>query len=203
MKLCEKCKNKHGGNYGSGRFCSKSCSKSRSRSKELKIVKCMDCSIELEVSIYASNKMCKCNNCGTRKNPEYYRTRNNSKKRILKEFFCKECNKKVDHNRKFCSKDCHTKYKDNLFEQQLNNNEYKSFNTLRLRQFLKRKTGHKCSICKNETWNNKPIPLILDHINGRALDNRLVNLRLVCGNCDMQLDTYKSKNKNSDRKYRK
>ena len=30
------------------------------------------------------------------------------------------------------------------------------------------------------------------------------NLRLVCPNCDSQLDTYKSKNKNSDRaKYRK
>lgn len=28
----------------------------------------------------------------------------------------------------------------------------------------------------------------------------LDNLRLVCGNCDMQLPTYKSKNKNSDRR---
>lgn len=46
------------------------------------------------------------------------------------------------------------------------------------------------------------IPLVIDHINGRSSDNRLENLRLVCGNCDMLLPTYKSKNKNSDRKYR-
>ena len=50
---------------------------------------------------------------------------------------------------------------------------------------------------------NQHIPLVLDHINGRANDDRLENLRLVCCNCDAQLPTYKSKNKNSDRKKRK
>lgn len=48
-----------------------------------------------------------------------------------------------------------------------------------------------------------PIPLVLDHINGKSSDNNLENLRLVCGNCDMQLPTYKSKNKNSERRKRK
>lgn len=52
-------------------------------------------------------------------------------------------------------------------------------------------------------WMNKPIPLVLDHINGDGLDDRLENLRLVCCNCDAQLPTYKSKNKHSTRKYRK
>lgn len=48
-------------------------------------------------------------------------------------------------------------------------------------------------------WNNKPMPLILDHINGKNNDNRLENLRFVCSNCDSQLPTYKSKNKKSKR----
>lgn len=55
---------------------------------------------------------------------------------------------------------------------------------------------YKCDICNIEPyWNGKPMPLILDHINGINNDNRLENLRFVCSNCDSQLPTYKSKNK--------
>lgn len=38
------------------------------------------------------------------------------------------------------------------------------------------------------------MPLILDHVDGDSDNWYLTNLRLVCGNCDMQLPTYKSKN---------
>jgi hypothetical protein len=52
-----------------------------------------------------------------------------------------------------------------------------------------------CKICNTPPmWNGKPMPLILDHINGINNDNRLENLRFVCSNCDSQLDTYKSRN---------
>lgn len=55
---------------------------------------------------------------------------------------------------------------------------------------------YKCSCCGIEAiWNNKPMVLILDHINGINNDNRLENLRFVCSNCDSQLDTYKAKNR--------
>ena len=54
---------------------------------------------------------------------------------------------------------------------------------------------YKCHICNiNAYWNNKPMPLILDHKNGKNNDNRLENLRFVCSNCDSQLPTYKSRN---------
>ena len=53
-----------------------------------------------------------------------------------------------------------------------------------------------CSCCGiGPLWQGKPMPLILDHINGVNDDNRLVNLRFVCSNCDSQLPTYKSKNR--------
>lgn len=55
---------------------------------------------------------------------------------------------------------------------------------------------YRCSCCGiGPEWRNKPMPLILDHINGINNDNRLENLRFVCSNCDSQLPTYKSKNK--------
>ena len=57
------------------------------------------------------------------------------------------------------------------------------------------KIEYKCQCCNiGPEWNGKPMPLILDHINGIHNDNRLENLRFVCSNCDSQLDTYKSKN---------
>ena len=48
-----------------------------------------------------------------------------------------------------------------------------------------------CAICSQlSTWNDKPLVLVLDHINGIHNDNRLHNLRLVCPNCDSQLSTF-------------
>ena len=55
---------------------------------------------------------------------------------------------------------------------------------------------YKCSCCGiGPEWNGKPMALILDHINGVNNDNRLLNLRFVCSNCDSQLSTYKARNK--------
>ena len=57
-------------------------------------------------------------------------------------------------------------------------------------------TEYVCSICgQTPFWNGKEMPLILDHINGDNKDDRLENLRWVCGNCNMQLDTTNGRNK--------
>jgi hypothetical protein len=44
-------------------------------------------------------------------------------------------------------------------------------------------------------WNGKKLQLILDHINGNNSDNRPKNLRLLCANCDSQLETRGGANK--------
>ena len=59
---------------------------------------------------------------------------------------------------------------------------------------------HKCDICGITEWLGKPISMILDHINGKANDNKVDNLRFLCHNCDSQSDHYKGRNKGNGRK---
>jgi len=55
---------------------------------------------------------------------------------------------------------------------------------------------NECTLCDvGGTWNGKPINHRLDHINGINNDHRLSNLRMVCPNCDSQLDTFCGRNK--------
>lgn len=65
-----------------------------------------------------------------------------------------------------------------------------------LQKRLKRelKWEHRCSMCQNTTWNDRPIPIEIDHINGDHRDNRIENIRFLCPNCHAQTDTYKGKN---------
>lgn len=57
-------------------------------------------------------------------------------------------------------------------------------------------TEYKCSICGQEPfWNGKELKMILDHISGNREDNTIENLRWVCPNCNIQLDTFGSKNR--------
>lgn len=54
---------------------------------------------------------------------------------------------------------------------------------------------YRCTECGNTgIWQNKPLSLQLDHINGIPNDNRLENLRFICANCHSQTETYAGKN---------
>lgn len=71
----------------------------------------------------------------------------------------------------------------------------------RLKAYLFReglKSRH-CEQCKRSTWEEQPIPLELDHINGQPYDNRIENLRILCPNCHALTPTYRAKNKRSVR----
>ena len=73
-----------------------------------------------------------------------------------------------------------------------------------IRDYIFEKQNQKCSICGlNNQWNGEELHFILDHVDGDASNDFENNLRLICPNCDSQLDTYKSRNKNSARSYRK
>lgn len=73
-----------------------------------------------------------------------------------------------------------------------------------IREYIFNDQNGKCAICGIPSfWNGKELHFILDHINRDASQSNRENLRLICPNCDSQLDTYKSKNKNSKRYGRK
>jgi hypothetical protein len=137
--------------------------------------------------------------------PENWKPANyNTKEKV----YCLNCSKECDvYSKKYCSAKCQQEYQSNLkyIDFIENNNEYCRENyspSVFKPKFLIEQDG-KCSICNmSNEWNNQTLVFILDHIDGNAANNNRNNLRLVCPNCDSQLDTYKSKNKNSARKYR-
>lgn len=47
-----------------------------------------------------------------------------------------------------------------------------------------------CEICGITGWNNKPLSLHLDHIDGDSSNNDLKNLQILCPNCHSQTSTY-------------
>lgn len=124
-------------------------------------------------------------------------------KRVKK---CLNCGKEIPkykRNKFYCSESCHQEYIKKEKRREIIENNGEGVYFRQIKKYLLEIRGHKCEICGRVSWMGKPIPLILDHINGHANNNSLDNVRLVCANCDAQLPTYKSKNKNSDRVYRK
>lgn len=54
---------------------------------------------------------------------------------------------------------------------------------------------NKCEVCGITEWNNKPLFMRLDHIDGNSHNHKLENLRMTCPNCHSQSETYCGKNK--------
>lgn len=143
-----------------------------------------------------------------KKNPDAYicLMDNDNVKIIKKTSICLYCGKEIPYKHKFCDITCQNNYEGlQLYEDFLNNNEKycKSNYTPRkqIRDYIIKEQGGTCAICQcKQMHNNKPLVFVLDHIDGDASNNARNNLRMICPNCDSQLDTFKSKNKNSTRR---
>lgn len=75
------------------------------------------------------------------------------------------------------------------------NSEYTAIARLKKRLVQENLLQYKCAICGIFAWQDKPICLQLDHINGICNDHRLINLRLLCPNCHSQTNTFAGRNK--------
>ena len=76
------------------------------------------------------------------------------------------------------------------------NSTYKNISAMKRRILDANLLEYKCAICGNNgRWNDAPLVLQIDHINGNHSDHRLENLRFLCPNCHSQTETYSGKNK--------
>ena len=122
---------------------------------------------------------------------------------------CLNCGKSC--NNKYCTNECQLEYQWKLKKKEIEEsghftngiaNDQKARRTAR--RYLIEKYGNKCSICGIDHWNNKPLTLIVDHIDGDVTNTSIDNFRLICPNCDSQLPTFKYKNrKNCKRIFKK
>ena len=199
--LCQKCNKKLEFKKRKCKYCSNSCAascnnKNINRNKEYYRI------------IYENNpKICKV--C---KNKIPYNNRNNktcsekcSYKKSKIQYFCITCNKEIkNQNKKYCNNKCKiTGLWEKIKSDVEKTGTFEKYSVERLRKYFKETQEWKCSICKNTHWMDQKIDLVVDHIDGNSQNNKLVNLRLLCNNCDAQTPTYKAKNKGNGRAYRR
>lgn len=74
------------------------------------------------------------------------------------------------------------------------NSDYTNGNGLKKRLLKNGLLKNECYECgMGPLWNNIPLVLQMDHINGIRNDNRISNLRILCPNCHTQTDTFCSR----------
>ena len=71
-------------------------------------------------------------------------------------------------------------------------------NKLRIRLIRDGLKENKCECCGIDDWNNKPITIQLDHIDGVSNNHKFENLRMLCANCHSQTPTFCGRNKKNN-----
>jgi hypothetical protein len=215
--FCINCNNKEAikySEYSTGNFCSSYCAKSFSTKQDqnkLKKAVCVLCNKDTYINKRASITTAKCEECKkigiSKVHKEYYRK---SYPRTL----CKKCEKVITRGSSGYCRTCYPVSNENYYKIYIKNwietngTNLKGRPRIFIKKYILDQQKGVCSECGlAPIWNNKPIVFILDHIDGNSNNNSPNNFRMVCPNCDSQLDTFKNKNRGNgrlvDREYRR
>lgn len=115
-----------------------------------------------------------------------------------KSTMCQSCHEKVHHPHvaDWIEKaQCDEHQTVTITDQQIRKNT-------KIRPFILTRQANKCAICGiPPNWNNKPMVFVMDHIDGNHQNNAPHNMRLICRNCDGQLDNFGGRNRGHGREY--
>lgn len=101
---------------------------------------------------------------------------------------------------KYCSNKCQVDYQSTLYIQKWYLGEVTGTKPGKIKEPSQYVVNHlkaintACQLCGITNWNDKPIVLQIDHIDGDILNNTPKNLRVICPNCHSQTETYANKN---------
>lgn len=162
-----------------------------------KTVNCLQC--KKGFIVYPSSSQQFCNrSCAT--------SYNNTRKEKKPKTACKCCGQLVEkRNNKFCSAKCMGEYTNKISTEKniklLKEGKLPDTNRGGIKKTLiALGVPERCNVCGVSEWQGQKLPLILDHIDGKATNNKMENLQLLCSNCDSISPTYKAKNKGNGRK---
>jgi len=97
---------------------------------------------------------------------------------------------------KYCSHNCQILY---TLTEKIKSRNYTRANAY---TYFKKVTKYECSSCGINEWNNKPLILQIDHIDGNNKNNTIENFRYLCPNCHTQTETWGVRNVSEEGKKR-
>jgi len=130
---------------------------------------------------------------------------NNKRTKRKESKYCKNCGDPIPRKNIYCNAICQNEYQNKGRIQDLLDGKYvgkviRGTTGSWAKEYLLERSNRRCSECgQGEEWNGKPLTLELDHIDGKAYNNTIENLRILCPNCHTQTPTFKNKNKGNGR----